>query len=137
MEDPEVRAAWLEYASSYPHVSRYFKSVPQYRNQISRMNGKIVSRKINLYSVFTEQCFNLLRDGGTCGIVIPSGVYSDLGTKQLRKMLFEDTEVTGLFGFENRKKIFEDVDSRFKFVVLTFEKGGQTKASRLPSCGTR
>ena len=128
MEDPEVRAAWLEYASSYPHVSRYFKSVPQYRNQISRMNGKIVSRKINLYSVFTEQCFNLLRDGGTCGIVIPSGVYSDLGTKQLRKMLFEDTEVTGLFGFENRKAIFEGVDSRFKFVVLTFERGGRTES---------
>ena len=128
MEDPEVRAAWLEYASSYPHVSRYFKSVPQYRNQISRMNGKIVSRKINLYSVFTEQCFNLLRDGGTCGIVIPSGVYSDLGTKQLRKMLFEDTEVTGLFGFENKKAIFEGVHKSFKFVVLTFERGGRTES---------
>jgi hypothetical protein len=31
-----------------------------------------------------------------------------------------------LFGFENRKEIFENVDSRFKFVVLTFEKGGRT-----------
>ncbi|MYD09856.1 MAG: ATP-binding protein [Chloroflexi bacterium] len=126
MEDPEIRDAWLEYASSFPHVSRYIKTTPQYRNQISRMNGKIVSRKINLYSVFTEQCFNLLREGGACGIVIPSGIYSDLGTKQLRQMLFEENQVTGLFGFENRKKIFEDVDSRFKFVVLSFEKGGST-----------
>ena len=128
MEDPEIRDAWLEYASSYPHVSRYIKTTPQYRNQISRMNGKIVSRKINLYSVFTEQCYNLLRGSGTCGIVIPSGIYSDLGTKQLRHMLFEETQVTGLFGFENRKAIFEGVDSRFKFVVLTIEKGGQTES---------
>ena len=33
----------------------------------------------------------------------------------------------GLFCFENRKEIFENVDSRFKFVVLTFEKGGTTE----------
>ncbi len=43
-------------------------------------------------------------------------------------MLFEQTEITGIFGFENRKSIFENVDSRFKFVVLTFEKGGQTQS---------
>ena len=91
------------------------------------MDGKIVSRKINLYAVFTEQCYNLLRDGGACGIVIPSGIYSDLGTKQLRRMLLEQTQVSGLFGFENRKAIFEGVHKSFKFVVLTFENGGQTE----------
>jgi len=76
--------------------------------------------------LFTEQCFNLLRDGGQCGIVIPSGIYTDLGAKQLREMLFEETRITGLFGFENRKEIFEGVHRSFKFVVLTFEKGGTT-----------
>jgi hypothetical protein len=34
--------------------------------------------------------------------------------------------VTGLFCFENRKTIFEGVDSRFKFVILSFEKNNQT-----------
>ena len=43
-------------------------------------------------------------------------------------MLFGETEITGLFGFENRKIIFEGVDSRFKFVVLSFRKGGETKS---------
>jgi len=42
-------------------------------------------------------------------------------------MLFEQTKVTGLFCFENRKTVFENVDSRFKFVVLSFEKGNATK----------
>jgi hypothetical protein len=42
-------------------------------------------------------------------------------------MLFGETRVTGLFGFENRKTIFEGVDSRFKFVVLSFEKGSSTE----------
>jgi hypothetical protein len=90
------------------------------------VNGKTAGSDINLYKLFTEQCFNLLRAGGHCGIVIPSGIYTDLGTKQLREMLFGKAVITGLFGFENRKTIFENVDSRFKFVTLTFRKGGHT-----------
>lgn len=91
------------------------------------VNGKRQSTDINLYKLFVEQCFNLLRSGGHCGIVIPSGIYTDLGAKQLRELLFDQTAITGLFCFENRKEIFEGVDSRFKFVVLTFGKGGNTK----------
>ena len=127
LENPEIGEAYLAYLSSFPHVSAWYRSTQQYENQISRVNGRKQGTDINLYKLFTEQCFNLLRDGGTCGIVIPSGIYSDLGTKQLRQMLFEDTEVTGLFGFENRKAIFEGVHKSFKFVVLSFEKGGQTQ----------
>ncbi|MCX6908360.1 MAG: hypothetical protein NTY01_10000 [Verrucomicrobia bacterium] len=127
MRDPEIRAEWLAYASRFPHQWGYFKKSRQYANQISTVDGKAVGNKPNLYNLFTEQCFNLLRPGGNCGIVIPSGIYTDLGAKQLREMLFGQTKIEGLFGFENRKEIFENVDSRFKFVVLTFAKGGGTK----------
>lgn len=127
MADKEIRQAWLEYSSQYPHQWAYFKNAKQYKNQISVVNGKAVGNKPNLYCLFTEQCRNLLRKGGYCGIVIPSGIYTDLGTKQLREMLFDENKITGLFGFENRKTIFENVDSRFKFVVLSFEKGENTK----------
>lgn len=58
--------------------------------------------------------------------MIPSGIYTDLGTKQLREMLFSQTLVTGLFCLENRKEIFEGVHRSFKIVVLTFAKGGTT-----------
>jgi len=126
LQDPEIAEAWLNYCSQFPHVSQYFKKSDQYKNQRSEMGGKSVARKVNLYFLFIEQCFNLLRDGGECGIVIPSGVYTDLGTKQLRQMLFSQTQITGLFCFENRRSIFEGVHRSFKFVILTFEKGGST-----------
>ncbi|WP_035058344.1 DNA methyltransferase [Desulfuromonas sp. TF] len=126
MKDADILAAWIEYQSRFPHVSLYYRGSRQYKNQISIVNGKKAGSDINLYKLFTEQCFNLLRPGGECGIVIPSGIYTDLGTKQLREMLFAETGITGLFCFENRKEIFEGVDSRFKFVVLTFVKGGGT-----------
>src|SRR5579859_2095052 len=128
LQDPETRGAWLAYESQYPHLSEYFRAAPQYKNQIAVVNGKKAGTDINLYKLFVEQCFNLLRPGGYCGIVIPSGIYTDLGTKQLRELLFTQASIEGLFGFENRREIFEGVHRSFKFVVLTFEKGGQTVA---------
>ncbi|MBX3351828.1 MAG: Eco57I restriction-modification methylase domain-containing protein [Phycisphaeraceae bacterium] len=127
MRDSEMQAAWLSYASGFSHTSKYFKSAVQYRNQLSLdTSGKQIASKINLYKLFTEQCFNLLRKGGLCGIVIPSGIYTDLGAKQLREMLFNETRITALFGFENRKEVFEGVHRSFKFVVLSFQRGGTT-----------
>jgi len=128
MEDPVMRAAWLSYSSEYAHISKYFKLAMQYANQTSTtVEGGTIASKINLYKLFTEQCRNLLRPDGVCGIVIPSGIYTDLGAKQLREMLFQQTRITGLFCLENRKEIFEGVHRSFKFVVLTFQKGGSTR----------
>jgi type I restriction-modification system DNA methylase subunit len=126
LKDPEIASAWLDYQSRYPYVSAYYRAAEQYKNQISIVNGKKAGTDINLYKLFVEQCYNLLKEGGQCGIVIPSGIYTDLGAKQLREMLFKHTEVTGLFGFENRKEIFEGVHRSYKFGVLTFERGGST-----------
>ena len=128
LESPEVAAAWLEYQSKFPYVSSYFRSAEDYKNQISVVNGKKAGTDINLYKLFVERCYHLLRKSGECGIVVPSGIYTDLGTKQLREMLFSETEITGLFCFENRKEIFEGVHRSFKFIILTFEKGSKTES---------
>ena len=127
LKNPEIRTAWLEFRSRFPHVNLYFRNVPQFRNQLAWVDGKKATTDLNLYKLFLEHSLHLLRLGGQCGIIIPSGIYTDLGAKQLREMLFNETEITGLFGFENRKEIFENVDSRFKFVVLTYGKGGPTR----------
>jgi len=126
LQDSEILEAWLAYQSRFPHLSKYFRLSSQYPHQIAVVNGKKTGSDINLYKLFLEQCFNLLRTDGQCGIVIPSGIYTDLGATGLRNLLFNETQMTGLFCFENRKKIFEGVDSRFKFVVLSFEKGAKT-----------
>ena len=131
LKDPDVCETWLDYLSGYPHISAFFRSASQYKNQISVVNGKKAGTDINLYKLFTEQCFNLIRVGGYCGIVIPSGIYTDLGTKQLREMLFGQTQVTGLFCFENHnpktgKDIFENVHPSWKISIFTFKKGSHT-----------
>jgi hypothetical protein len=126
MDDPDISRDWLAYASQFPHQLAYFKQSPLFVGQISAVDGKFVGNKLNLYTLFVEQSFNLLRADGECGIVIPSGIYTDLGAKGLRDLLFGQTRITGLFCFENRNEIFEGVHRSFKFVVLTFQKGRET-----------
>jgi len=128
LQDPEIAESWLGYQNQFPHISLYYRSSDQYKNQISIVNGKKAGTDTNLYKLFTEQCFNLLRTRGECGIVIPSGIYTDLGTKQLRETLFTRTKLTGLFCLENRREVFENVHRSFKIVVLSFEKDGNTNS---------
>jgi hypothetical protein len=128
LKDPEIRQAWLEYLSGFPHVSAYFRTAPQFRNQISIVNGKKAGTDINLYKLFMEQCYNLLRPGGRCGIITPGSIYTDLGAKQLRETLFSECQVDSVFGLSNERYIFEGVDHRQKICILTYSKGGNTEA---------
>jgi hypothetical protein len=125
-EQPETRSAWLKYCSCFSHQNAYFKKAEQYKNQTSVINGKTVPSKNNLSKVFLEQCFNLLKNSGQCGILLPTSVYSDAGNKKLREMLFSNTKIHTLFGLSNERFIFEGVDHRFKFCLLCFEKGQTT-----------
>jgi hypothetical protein len=122
LKDKAIRETWLAYESRFPHVNQYFRRAPEYSSQFATVDGRKVGSDLNLYKLFVERCFSLLRPGGHCGIVIPSGIYTDLGAKGLRDLLFNRTRVEGLFCFENRKEIFEGVHRSFKFVVLTFER---------------
>jgi hypothetical protein len=128
LEDLEIRAAWLDYLSQFPHQSAWFRSAPQYKNQISIVNGKKAGTDINLYKLFLEQCYNLLKEGGQCGIIIPTGFYTDLGAKGLRELLFGSAKIEVLLGFSNERFIFEGVHHSFKFCLLTFTKGRKTES---------
>ncbi|WP_396432967.1 Eco57I restriction-modification methylase domain-containing protein [Limnohabitans sp.] len=134
LKDPEIRTAWLAYESRFPHLSGWFRAAPEYKNQSAIVAGKKTGSDLNLYKLFVERCFHLLRAGGHCGIVIPSGIYTDLGAKGLRDLLFGHTQIEGLFCFENRKEIFEGVHRSFKFVVLTFEKAAAARLQAVGEC---
>jgi hypothetical protein len=85
------------------------------------------SADLNTYKMFVEVGHALLRAGGQLGMITPSGLYTDKGTGDLRRLLLHRCAWRWLYGFENRNKLF-DIDSRFKFCVLIAEKGGATQA---------
>ncbi|MBU1898291.1 hypothetical protein KKB55_11135, partial [Myxococcota bacterium] len=85
------------------------------------------SADLNTYKMFIEVGHALLCARGQLGLIVPSGVYTDKGTGDLRRLLLQACDWRWLYGFENRKKLFE-IDSRFKFCVLIATKGGQAQA---------
>ena len=85
--------------------------------------------KAYTYKMFLEQAHALLRSGGRLGLIVPSGLYSDHGTRALRRLFLDDCSWEWIFGFENREGIFE-IHRSFKFNPVIVAKGGSTQAIR-------
>jgi len=117
-QSSDIGEKWERYWTGVEEERSYYRCVDAYS-----MQGK---GDFNTFKLFLEQMHDVLRDGGRCGIIIPSGIYTDLGSSQLRRMLFELCTVDTLFGLSNEKFIFENVHHAFKFCVLAFGKGGST-----------
>lgn len=75
------------------------------------------SADINLYKLFLEQWNNLLNPKGRLGIIVPAGIISDKGTKELRELYFEQGQVELMYMFWNRKKIFNITFERFCVLI--------------------
>ena len=75
---------------------------------------------INTYSVFAELAYTIVSGDGAVGILVPSAISTGKTTKDFFGKLVNTKALYGLYDFENRKKIFTDVDGRFKFSVLLF-----------------
>lgn len=81
----------------------------------------------NLYALFAETDRGLARTTGRAGFICPTGIVTDDTTKDLFGAIAGGGELAGLIDFENREKLF-DIDSRFKFVLLTLARGGGVDA---------
>ena len=74
---------------------------------------------INTYTVFAENDRTLLADDGSLGVIVPTGIATDATTQYFFRDLVETKALVSLYDFENRKPLFDAVDSRTKFCLLT------------------
>lgn len=74
---------------------------------------------VNTYALFAELVRDLLAPDGRAGIIVPTGIATDDSTKALFADFNAKRQLASLYDFENREKIFTDVDGRFKFSLLT------------------
>ncbi len=84
---------------------------------------------INLYMLFAELARSLVAPAGIVGLLVPSGIATDDTTKEYFNDLMDSKRLISLYDFENRDKVFEDVDGRFKFSALVFS-GSDRKTDR-------
>ncbi len=87
---------------------------------------------VNLYSLFVERAQALVRPDGVVALLTPSGIAADKGAAEFFKSISSTGRLGALFDFENRKGLFPDVDSRFKFCTLLF--GGSARRFAQTRC---
>jgi len=77
--------------------------------------------------MFLESAHALCRDGGRMGMIVPSGIYTDNGTKELRNLFLEKCDWDWLWSLINWNKLFTSVYYRFKFAIIIVNKKGKTE----------
>jgi hypothetical protein len=95
------------------------------------------SADLNLYKGFLEQAHALRRVEGRLGFIVPSGLYSDHGTRGLRQLFLDRCRWEWLFNFINWNKIFPSIYYRFKFNSVVVQKGTTTGAINTAFVRTR
>jgi len=122
-EDEQFKKDWQKYTGFYEQYSLYLKKNYQYQD----------AGDLNYYKLFIERDLQLIRKNGFLNILVPSGIQTDKGCSELRRLLLEENRLEELYSFENRgfheketdtskTKIFPDVDNRFKFTVTCCQK---------------
>lgn len=82
---------------------------------------------LNLYSLFVERSLQITSDEGYCALIVPTGIATDYYTSDFFEHLTTEGKLVSLYDFENRKKLFEDVDGRTRFSLLTLSNEPSSK----------
>ena len=75
--------------------------------------------RINMYPLFVERAASLTAPRGRSGIVVPSAISMDAYNAPLFSWLIEGKRLVSLYDFDNTFGLFPEVDSRFRFCLLT------------------
>lgn len=117
--NPELHERYLEAKDDAQRVLDYARQSRRYP-----LTGK---GDINTYMLFAELAKSIVAPDGLVGLLVPSGIATDKTTKEFFDTLVRDKCLHALYDFENRKKVFPDVDGRFKFSAMIF--GGTQRPS--------
>lgn len=119
---PGLSDEFKAYEKRIKTVAAYLKKGGDYRFQDWKVGGKSTGGDPDAFKFFVERAWQLVREGGRVGFVVPSAIYNNEGCTGLRHLLLEHAIVERFYAFENRKKIFP-IHSSYKFVNLVFRKG--------------
>ena len=67
---------------------------------------------INTYAVFAELAYRLVAPHGRVGLLVPSGIASDMTTKDFFAAVAESKRLIRLYDFENKRAFFPEVHGR-------------------------
>ncbi len=80
------------------------------------------SGDLNYYRLFVERAESLLNERGRVGMLMPSGIATDKTNAVFLNRLVREKRLCCLYDFENKKGLFPDVISLFRFCALVWQK---------------
>ncbi len=129
LEDPHITDAWNNYQQSIEVQATYFNEGPAYTMQKAKVAGRTEASENDLSSLFFERIFDITHGEGYVSQVLPGRIFHGAPTKALREYLLSETTIHSLVSFENHG-IFENIDNRYNFGVVTFKNKGETETLR-------
>ncbi|WP_363463684.1 Eco57I restriction-modification methylase domain-containing protein [Halogeometricum borinquense] len=129
LEDPEIEEGWENYKDEMLQRAEFFNESGVYSLQTPEVDGKLVQNENDLSMLFFERVFDLVSDDGYVTQILPGNFLNGASAKDLRDHLLNEAEVQDIVGFENRG-IFSEIDSRYRFGIVTFKNSGQTETVR-------
>ncbi|SFR38572.1 hypothetical protein SAMN04487947_0748 [Halogeometricum rufum] len=128
LEESEISQAWEQFRDRMHLRADIFNASTDYQLQRPKIGGKTVGNNQNdLSALFLERVFSLAPNHGYVSQILPGAITNGATQKDLRVHLLEETSVDSIIGFEN-KGIFSDVDSRYKFSIITYKNSGETES---------
>jgi hypothetical protein len=119
---PGLEEEFRAYEARVKTLAACLKKGGDYRFHDWEVDGRATGGDPDAFKFFVERAWQLVREGGRVGFVVPSAIYNNEGCTGLRHLLLEHAQVERFYAFENRRKVFP-IDSRYKFVSLVFRKG--------------
>ncbi|GAA4238686.1 N-6 DNA methylase [Actinomadura meridiana] len=113
-EDPERRTVLLEFEAEKRKI--YAESHFLRRSGRMPLTGQ---GNLNTYSVFAETGRAMITGAGRAGLIVPTGIATDVRTQFFFKDLAQHGSIAALYDFENRSALFPAVHSGQKFCILS------------------
>ena len=82
---------------------------------------------VNTYALFAELFSRLAKPGGRAGVIVPTGIATDLSTSAFFGELIERSRLIALLSFYEIRRWFKGTDDRKAFCILTI--GGAVDAA--------
>lgn len=125
--NPRARAVWERHEAEAKTLAAVLLKGGIYHHQIAEVQGRQTGGDPDTFKFFTERAYQLLREGGCAGIIVPLGIQGSLGTTGLRRLLLNHCRLAYLVKLDNERYIFPGVFHGQKFDLMVFAKGGRTE----------
>ncbi|WP_119819267.1 Eco57I restriction-modification methylase domain-containing protein [Halalkaliarchaeum desulfuricum] len=90
----------------------------------------------DMYLAFSWRFWNLVRDQGAVGVVLPRGAFSNAGSEPFRRKVMEEGSIQDLTFLKNHSNwAFEGMEPRFTIGLFSFTKGETEGEKTVPIRG--